>query len=331
MAAGAIIGVAGAAAAAVGLTSPDKEEKEKDVAPTSVTKEEEITSAAPLTAEEKGKGPEQVEASPFDEPEEAAVQPGHAGTEAYQSRAMPEEDEADESDGDLPPIRDVDRPEEASDSDSDDGSNTVEDAPAASHGAAAVPTITDSEPTSSAPGQSLYENQNEAGDLASSSRAVNLHNAAPSGITTTNDKAVPGAFPGSAPSSVGDADEAFEDARSSSAFNTRSVSPPSTAGRETFGSSVTAPEQPNFAEPVAPVGSAIVVNQPISASSGFDNAFGSPFEATSPVNPGGNGVEGLPSTTSAAAAAPIGHVEGLPQSSMSRTGDDFDDFEDLTP
>jgi hypothetical protein len=40
-------------------------------------------------------------------------------------------------------------------------------------------------------------------------------------------------------------------------------------------------------------------------------------------------LDGLPST--GAAVVPTQTVEGLPQTSTNRAGDDFDDFEDLTP
>ena len=320
MAAGAVIGVAGAAAAAVGLTSPKEEDKESSVAPAA---SEDAVSAP--TSLDKGKGPERIEASPFDEPEETAVVP--AATEAYQSRSVPDNEEDDASDGDLPPIRDVDRVGEESDSDSeDDGSNTVEDAPRAAPAAA-------NQEASSGPG--IYENQNEPGDLATSSRAVDFHalDTAPAvaepNSTISNDRsAVPGGFPGSAPSSVGDAEETFEDARSSSAFNARSASPPSPAGaRDQLAPAVG--EGGNFSEPVAPA-SALGV-QPVSATSGFDDSFGSPFEATSPVTqvPSAGLLDGLPST--GAAVVPTQTVEGLPQTSTNRAGDDFDDFEDLTP
>lgn len=333
MAAGAVLGVAGAAAAAVGLSSPDNDEK-KEAAPPASTVNDDTKTFTPPVYEAAQMSEQPSVSSPFDEPAEAKTQP--AGMEAYQSRSVPDDEDGDAEEGsdvNLPPIRDVERVDDDNDdSDSDDGNSTVEDRSRVPTATATSAVIDESaEPAASAPGQSLYESQNEPGDLATSSRATNIHNteaSAPSALTAadTQQKLVPGAFPGSgsAPSSVGDADEAFEDARSS-AFNARSVSPPpSTVGGNNAAT--------NFEEPALPAGGIAGTTVADSAGAASENAFGSPFQMTSPVTQerAATTVEGLPSTGSAIST--IGRVEGLPGAqATSKPADDFDDFEDLAP
>lgn len=275
----------------------------------------------------------------------------------YESRQLPEDADDDQEDGDeeLAPIRDVQQDE--SDSDSESESDTDEEP---------VRATDHSQEDKAGPFASAEDGPEEVSTdtvygQAADSTSAGAHQDIQDGSVHTGQSLQSDPFPGAFPagqasrpaSSAGEADEHFEDAHTEQ--HDRSASPHPEGVSEPFPTSTAGTDVSHETEPLNSPTAAVLEGGNVKSTDatksgptlGFDDAFDSPFKAMTPASNDSpapskpaehdtvthSEIESIDNDGGTAAGIQSQIQEQAPATSAarSRDSDDFDDFEDLAP